>query len=129
MKKRVSVAMLLIGGILLSGCGEKEPGEVAKDFYLAVEKKDVDKAYGMLYLNDADLNKEMQVKGKLQMIIGESSKSISARGGTKNVEIGEVTMGESTAKVALHVTFKNGTDKNERFNLRQKDKEWKVLLR
>lgn len=129
MKKIFSVALLLIGGILLSGCGDKTPDDVAKDFYTAMEKKDVDKAYKMIYLNDEDMDKELEVKGKLQMIVGESSRKIEAQGGTKSIEPGNVTLGDGTAKVELHVTFRNGTEKNEYFNLRQKNDEWKILLR
>ncbi|CAI1206662.1 Lumazine-binding domain [Serratia ficaria] len=129
MKKVIGVTLLLIGGILLSGCGDKKPGDVAKDFYVAMEKKDVDKAYKMLYLNDEDVNKELEVKGKLQMIVGEVSRKIEDQGGTKNIEISKVKMGETTANVVLHVKFKNGTEKDESFNLRQKKDEWKVLLR
>jgi hypothetical protein len=128
-KKIIDVTLLLIGGILLSGCGDKNPGDVAKDFYVAVEEKNVDKAYKMLYLNDENVNKELEVKGKLQMIVGEASGKIEKQGGTRNIEIGNVAMEETTAKVVLHVTFKNGTEKDEHFNLRQKNDEWKVLLR
>jgi len=94
-----------------------------------MEKKDVDKAYKMLYLNDEDVNKELEVKGKLQMVVGEVSRKIENQGGTKNIEISKVKMGETTANVVLHVKFKNGTEKDESFNLRQKKDEWKVLLR
>lgn len=120
---------LLAVGLTLLGCGDAKPDDVAKDFYSAVAKQDVDKAYKMLYLSDKDENKEMQVKGKLQMIVGEMSGKIEQHGGTKDIAVKKVTIGETTANVILEVTFKDKIIKEESFRLRKKKDEWKVVLR
>ncbi|WMY75932.1 DUF4878 domain-containing protein [Buttiauxella selenatireducens] len=130
MKNIIGIALLLVASLTLFGCGDKKPSDVALDFYRAVEKQDVDKAYSMLYLNDDDAKNEMQVKGKLQMIIGETSGKMKQHGGTKDIVVKneKASTDNTMTLVTLEVTFKDKTVKNETFRLRQKNKEWKVVL-
>ena len=128
MKKLLALGLVIFTSLLLTGCGQTKPEDVAKNFYQALEDKNVDKAYGMLYLDTKASQHEMETKGKLQMIVGEVSSRIEQKGGTQSIEVGDVATKEDNARVQLHITFKNKTQSDETFNLRKQNDEWKIRL-
>ena len=128
MKKLLALGLVIFTSLLLTGCGQTKPEDVAKNFYQALEDKNVDKAYDMLYLDTKASQHEMETKGKLQMIVGEVSSRIEQKGGTQSIEVGDVATKEDNARVQLHITFKNKTQSDETFNLRKQNDEWKIRL-
>ncbi|WP_413492372.1 DUF4878 domain-containing protein [Morganella psychrotolerans] len=117
---------------MLIACGSEPPETVAQQFYSAVEKKDADKAYDLLAIPEKDKKKnEMEIKGKVQMIVGDMAGRIAKNGGVKSTEVKSVDIDEAKkrATVILTVRFNDGKQKDERFLLTQENDDWKVILR
>ncbi len=134
MFKKIALSlMLLAGSMMLTACGSDSPEDVVKQFYSAVEKKDADKAYDLLAIPEKDKQKnEMEIKGKVQMIVGDMARRIEGNGGVESTEVKSVDIDESKkrATVILTVNFKDGKQKDERFLLTQGEGgDWKIILR
>lgn len=133
MFKKIALSLLLItGSFMLAACGSESPEAVAQQFYSAVEKKDADKAYDLLAIPEKDKKgNEMEIKGKVQMIVGDMAGRIAKNGGVKSTEVKSVNIDETKnrATVILTVRFNDGKQKDERFLLTQENGDWKVILR
>ncbi|VDY35541.1 Lumazine-binding domain [Morganella morganii] len=74
---------------------------------------------------------EMEIKGKVQMIVGDMARRIEGNGGVESTEVKSVDIDESKkrATVILTVNFKDGKQKDERFMLTKDEGDWKIILR
>ncbi len=127
-----AAAFFIFLGSVLAGCGSSGPDSVAIEFLKAVEDEDVERAYALLYIPKKDkTERELEVKGKVQMIVGDMSGRIKKLGGIESISVksSEHEEGQDRAAVVLAVSYANGTEDSERFQLKKDGSEWKVLLR
>ncbi|ENS2153896.1 TPA: DUF4878 domain-containing protein [Escherichia coli] len=130
MKKRLlGLFSLFFICLALVGCGKPSPGSVAVDFYRAVADGNVDKAWSMLYIKE-DADNELEIKGKLQMIVASSSAKTKEKGGVENIIIKstETDSAKKNAIVVLEITFNNDMKSVERVKLKKQDDVWKVSM-
>ncbi|MDF7669963.1 DUF4878 domain-containing protein [Orbaceae bacterium ESL0721] len=128
MKNYIALLALFLGSLLLTGCGNPKPDEVAKDFYLAMVKKDVNKLYNMMYIYDNNQPKKEVVKGKMTTAVNDASDSIASKGGIKQIAVDKVSERDDNAIVVLNVAYNNGSTEKAKIILHKQDNSWKVVL-
>ncbi len=105
MKIRFVGVIVLITVLMLSGCGlgSSGPSQVAKDFFLAVEKGEIDKAENLL-------SKEAKARfgGELKDYLRKLTQSLQEQGGIKSIEIVEEKVTGEIATVEMKVVIAHG---------------------
>lgn len=129
-KNFIKFSILGFLAVLFVACSEA-PSDVAKNFTQDLYDGKGDKLATYISLgkeaNEAGV-KEM-LNGKMQMATADALKRASAKGGVDKIEVANETIKGNNASVEIKVSFKDGSNKIERFKLSDSEGEWKILLK
>jgi len=122
--------LLMLFSMLLAACSSSKPEAVVEDLLKAIAKQDVDKVAELYALGDVPENQRLQVKGKLQMMVGQAAAQMQANGGFKRVDIVESSIADDgqTAIVRATIIFNNGKEDTAPMRLRREDGKWKIVM-
>lgn len=123
MKKNIYFGLfLLLSLFVLVGCGGPKPSKVVERFFKAVEDGEITDAIG--YLSTSAV--ESIGAEKWRSILTDTTLQINSDEGIDKIDIlSDETTGE-IAKVAVEVTYGNGTTDSEVFDLIKEDGDWKI---
>lgn len=117
---------------LLVACGKKSPEDVARAFVEKSYAGDADAVIAMLHVPEKAAAKPAEqelVTGKLRAMVAEKKAEADERGGVDKItsEGAEAHPGDGK-RVSVEVTvhFNQGTSRQERVNLVETDKGWRV---
>jgi len=127
--------LLLCVGLLLAACSPSSPAlpstpEAAVQALVhATAKQDVDKAMALYALGEVPEGQMLQVRGRIQMIVGQASTHMETQGGVERVDIVESTIADDgqSANVRATIVFGNGREDTANVRLRREDGQWKVI--
>lgn len=129
MKKLLSISIILIAILALSGCKSNTPSAVVEKSCQCLIDKDY-KGYVDLiaFKDDADPEKLEEQKAQMvSMLEDKLGKSNEKKGGVKSCKVlsEQINEEEKTAVVSFEVTYGDGTTEQEEQKLKQNDNgEW-----
>jgi len=126
---RAGCLLLLI--CLLAACSSSsKPEATIEAFYQAAIKRDVDKAIEQLDTSDVSESELFQVKGKVQMMVGNMAETVERNDGLKQMEVlaSEIDDDGEKASVKVKLVFNNGEENTDSFRLRQNNGKWKIIM-
>lgn len=115
---------------MLVACSNNGPEQVAKEFTEKMLTGDAEAVIALTYFSedptkssDADI-----AKGKIKIILQEVKVETNKKGGVDKIVTDPATLSgdKKTAKVKVHVTFKNGDKSSNDINLIETKDGWKV---
>lgn len=120
---------VLVLTFALAACSDRTPDSVVKDFYVAIEKGNVDEAAEQISFVNVPADQMGQANGKLQMIVGEMRGRIKNNKGLDDVEIVESNLSEDgkSSSIRVKLLFNNGKDTIETHRLVNGEDGWKIL--
>ncbi len=125
--------MLLTAALLIACSSSNSPEKVAQDYINAVLSNDIDSLMATLYIPaDAPEEQEALMRGKLTMLLAETSSRVIRQGGVKEVTYSapEYNADKTRATIAATIHYKkaNAEDKEETISLVKANDQWKVSL-
>lgn len=126
--------LVLFTAIFLLACsGSSGPEKVADDYMNSILNNDIDGLMKTIHFaDDVPEKQEDMVRGKLNMVVEESSAKAKSLGGVKKITYSEIEYNQdkSRAKLVATVQYKNkgARETIERINLIKSDQGWKVSL-
>ncbi|MDR1462565.1 MAG: DUF4878 domain-containing protein [Azoarcus sp.] len=125
----LSVFWMSLFVLVLVACSPSTPEDVVKDFYKAVADNRVDDAVAYFSLKNVKENDLTTMKGKLQMVVGDTYSRIQNNGGLESITTELIEQQDDTARVKVELKFKNGKTKNESTRLVKDSGKWKLHLK
>lgn len=126
--------LVIFTAIFLMACaGSSGPEKVANNYMQAIFNNDIDALMKTINL-DADVPQKQadMVRGKLAMVVNDSSAKAKSLGGVKKITYSdtEYNQDKSRAKLVATVIYKNkdAAETIERINLIKTANGWKVSL-
>ena len=125
--------MLLTAALLIACSSSNSPEKVAQDYINAVLSNDIDSLMSTLYIPaDAPKEQESLMRGKLTMLLAETSTRVISQGGVKNViySTPEYNADKTRANLVATIHYKkdNAPEKEENIALIKTDDGWKITL-
>ena len=125
--------LVLLTAMWLIACTADSPQKVADSYMKAVLNNDIDAVMATLYFDGGVPKKQQEmVRGKLAMVVEESSAKAQSLGGVKKISYSdtEYNQDKSRAKLVATVLYKNkdAAKTIERLNLIKTAKGWKISL-
>lgn len=130
---RNGLFMLLTAALLIACSSSNSPEKVAQNYINAVLSNDIDGLMNTLYIPaDAPEEQETLMRGKLTMLLAETSTRVISQGGVKEVTYSkpEYNADKTRATMAATIHYKkdNAPKKEETIVLVKADGDWKVSL-
>lgn len=130
---RNGLFLLLTATFLLACSANSTPEKAAKNYIDAVLANDIDGLISTLYIPaDADEGQETLVRGKLTMLLAETSTRTISMGGVKDVSYSKTEYNDDQTRanlvVTIHYKKENASVRRENVSLIKTDKGWKVSL-
>ncbi len=130
---RNGLFMLLTAALLIACSSSNSPEKVAKDYINAVLANDIDALMNTLYIPaDADEDQETLMRGKLSMMLAETSTRVIRQGGVKEVTYSTAEYNtektRATMTATIHYKNDNAAKKSEKIVLVDTKDGWKVSL-
>ena len=130
MKKLLSMMAVALFALVLCGCSEKAPKDVANEAMTCMKNKDYEGYVNLMYFkNQDDASKAEEVKKSREQIVSlvkdKMDKELDSKQGIKNFEVAEEKIEEDKATVKMKVTYGNGETKDNDMKLvKDKDGKW-----
>ena len=123
MKKFVLILSVAVCSALMIACSSASgPEAAASKAMTALQKGDYD-AYAATY--DLSPSDQKMLAG---MIEEKLDKQMAEKGGIKSFKIVDSTENDGTAKVNVHVVYKDGSEEDQALNFKEVDGEWKQVM-
>lgn len=125
---------ILLSAVLLMACSSSNsPEKVAQQYIDAVLANDIDSLMKTLYIPaDAPAEQETLMRGKLSMLLAETSTRVIRQGGVKQVSYSKPDYNADKTRASLvatiHYKKADATPKEETIELVKVDDGWKVSL-
>lgn len=125
---------LLLTAVFLIACSANStPEKAAKNYIDAVLANDIDGVMNTLHIPaDADEGQEALMRGKLTMLLTETSTRAISMGGVKDISYSpaEYNQDKTRANIVATIYYKkeDASVKRENISLIKTDKGWKVSL-
>lgn len=120
MKRIYAFLAIAIAAICSFACSSsKGPEKVAKQAIQALQKKDYDAYAATFNLSSSD---QKMLAGMAEEKVDEE---ISSKGGIKSFKITDCQVNGDTAKVVVHVIYKDASEENQRMDFVKVDGQWK----
>lgn len=130
---RNGLFLLLTAAFLIACSANSTPEKAAKNYIDAVLANDIDGLMNTLYIPaDADEGQETIMRGKLTMLLAETSTRTISMGGVKDISYSpaEYNQDKTRANIVATIHYKkeDASVKRENISLIKTDKGWKVSL-
>lgn len=120
MKKCYLCFIIVIGATLVASCSSSNgPEAVAKQAIAAIQKGDYD-AYAATF--DLSSSDQKMLAGMAEEKIAEE---IADKGGIKSFKITDSSVNGDTAKVSVHVVYRDASEEDQVMDFRKVDDKWK----
>lgn len=130
---RNGLLMLLTAALLIACSASNSPEKVAENYITAVLANDIDGVMKTLHVpSDVNDGQEALVRGKLTMLLAETSTRAISLGGVKDISYSkpEYNKDETRAHIIATISYKkdSASQKRENISLVKTDDGWKVSL-
>lgn len=130
---RNGLFMLLTAALLIACSASNTPEKVAQKYINAVLANDIDGVMETLYIPaDAVEGQDALMRGKLTMLLAETSTRAISLGGVKDISYSkpEYNKDETRAHIIATISYKkdSASQKRENISLVKTDDGWKVSL-
>ncbi len=130
---RNGLFMLLTAALLIACSASNTPEKVAQKYINAVLANDIDGVMDTLYIPaDAVEGQDALMRGKLTMLLAETSTRAISLGGVKDISYSkpEYNKDETRAHIIATISYKKDStsQKRENISLVKTDDGWKVSL-
>ncbi len=122
---------MLLAGVLIAGCGGKDPAisAAAEKFVTCTFSGDTECLHSVTYLGDAGSPTEKLGTSLLVMTSSMAKLQANLSGGVEKVTSKVLSVKDNRAEVEYTVTFKAAAEsKTDKLHLTKTDAGWKVLL-
>lgn len=125
--------MLLTAAFLMACSASNTPEKVAQNYITAVLANDIDGVMNTLYIPaDAVEGQESLMRGKLTMLLAETSTRAISMGGVKDISYSKTEYNEAKTRANLVATIRykkdSGSEQRENISLVKTESGWKVSL-
>lgn len=121
MMARAGSVVALLGLLLLTACGSS-PAGIVERYYASVEAGEIEEA--LSYMSPQWVGQWGTEKVRSALV--QMNRQVAEKGGIDNVEILEETETGEVGTVQVKVTFGNGEEETQGFDLTKIDGEWKL---
>ncbi|MDY0249759.1 MAG: DUF4878 domain-containing protein [Pseudomonas sp.] len=130
---RNGLFMLLTATLLIACSSSNSPEKVAQEYINAVLANDIDSLMNTLYIPaDAPEEQAVLMRGKLTMMLAETSTRVISQGGVKQVTYSDAEYNTEKTRANLvatiHYKKDNAPKKDEMIALVKTDDGWKISL-
>lgn len=130
---RNSLFMLLTAALLIACSANSSPEKVAQNYITAVLANDIDGVMDTLYIPaDAVEGQDSLVRGKLTMLLAETSTRAISLGGVKDISYSKPEYNDDKTRAHIIATIRykkdSASEKRENISMVKTDDGWKVSL-
>lgn len=130
---RNGLFILLSAALLIACSAGNTPEKVAQQYINAVLSNDIDGVMDTLYIPaDAVEGQDALVRGKLTMLLAETSTRAISLGGVKDISYSKTEYNDDKTRASLVATIRykkdGASEKRENISLVKAEKGWKVSL-
>lgn len=130
---RNGLFMLLTAALLIACSASSSPEKVAQNYINAVLSNDIDGVMDTLYIPaDAVEGQDSLVRGKLTMLLAETSTRAISLGGVKDISYSKPEYNDDKTRANLVATIRykkaSASEKRENISMVKTDDGWKVSL-
>lgn len=130
---RNGLLMLLTAALLIACSASNSPEKVAKNYVDAILANDIDSVMQTLEIpTDASKEQHAMIRGKLSMMLADTSSRAIRFGGVKDVSYSKAEYNDDKTRASLVATIRYKKDssatKRENITLAKTENGWKVSL-
>lgn len=130
---RNGLLMLLTAALLIACSASNSPEKVAKNYVDAILANDIDGVMQTLEIpTDASKEQHAMIRGKLSMMLADTSSRAIRFGGVKDVSYSKAEYNDDKTRASLVATIRYKKDssatKRENITLAKTENGWKVSL-